>query len=524
MILQGDSIREYIEQLKRLRSKMSITALGAQTVPNYIASWHHNTKALALQDVIRYSRYRGTRGGISRLLISEPPQHGKSLHAELAAAMALGQDPSMTVMATSYSTGLAGERAENTKRIMKSPGFLAAYPTRVGAHLDPTTGRVLAAKDQSTYFKTLREHPDGSLTDAGGYFYAAGITAGLTGRGYRLGIIDDWIKDEQSAYSAAAALHRIGTYTKGFETRQQGVAGVIAIGTLWDNPDWLDWLFDLWIAQGHDPVWLRFPALSDDTARYPLHADDPRKEGSDLSLWPERFPDDEQRKKRAGLLMADPQSWYALQQQNPKKITGSLFTDNLWKWFATTGPDAFDLRRLEAIHLSVDGNVKETGSSFAVIGVYGVLNRYGEPHYFRLDESRGHYEFSEFRDETLRLWNKWKTAYPNLVASGRVWVEDKANGPALMSQLAGHGIAFTAVPKGRSKVSCYRMAQLPLAAGQCWLPSDSNGLVTSDWVGGELGFVRELSRQPSSPDDRADEFSQMIICNDPSLGIDLLRI
>ncbi len=529
MILHGDGIREEIDRIRYIRAKRSIVALGEVTLPHYVASWHHKVKASALQEVIKYARFGGKRGGIARLLISEPPQHGKSLHAgELAPALALGQDADLEVIATAYDSALASRAVENAKAIMQSPGYLATFPTRVGSQVDQQTKRTVAAKDQAAFFRTLYQHSDGAVTKKRGYFYSAGINAGITGWGYRLGIMDDWVKDEQAAISHSAQLKRIGTYTKSFETRQMGPAAIAAIGTMWDDPDWLDWLFETWTLQGHNPIWIRFPALSDDTAKYPLHSSDPRTEGSDESLWPDRFPAEEQRKKRAGLILQDPSAWHALQQQNPRKIAGQLFPRRAWQWYSVTGANAMDLRQMDEIHLSIDGNVKSTGASFAVIGVYAVMTRMldGAPvkHYFRLDESRGHYEFAMLRDETLRLWKKWRTAFPDLVARGRCWVEDKANGPALMSQLAGRGIAFTAVPKLRSKLSCYRMAQLPVMENRVWLPMDSDGLVTNDWVGGPQGFVSELASLPKEPDDRGDEFSQMVICNDPNLGIGLLNM
>lgn len=530
MILRGDDARTEIDRLRFLRARRSICALGDVTVPGYAASWHHRVKAAALEELIRYARFAGEQGGIARLLISEPPQHGKSLHAaELTPALALGQDPDLAVISTAYDSALAGRAVENARAIMTSPGYLATFPTRIGRQTDAKTGKTIAAKDQASFFRTMREHPDGAVTSARGYFYSAGITAGITGWGFRLGIMDDWVKDEAAAISHSAQLKRIGTYTKSFETRQMGPAAICAIGTMWDDPDWLDWLWDLWSDQGHDPVWLRFPALSDSTAKYPLHPQDPRAEGSDLSLWEARFPSVDQRKKRDGLIIRDKSAWMALQQQNPLRVSGQLFPPGAWQWFHATGPDAFDLRRLSAIHFSIDGNVKETTSgSFAVIGVYGVMTRVvdGHPttHFFRLDESRGRYDFAVLRDETLRLWRKWKQAHPALVACGKMWVEDRANGPALMSQLAGRGIPFEPVPKIRSKLSCFRMAQLPVLENRVWLPRDSDGLVTCDWVEGPLGFVSELKSQPTEPDDRADEFSQMIICNDPNLGIDCLKI
>ena len=166
-ILQGEAAKEQIDRLRFLRAKRSICALGEVTVPKYCASWHHKVKSRYLEQVIKYARFAGKQGGISRLLLSEPPQHGKSLHAgELAPALALGQDPDLTVMATAYNSSLAGERAENTKAIMKTEGYMRTFPTRVGTQYDPNTGRAVQTKDQSNYFKTLRENSDGSFSPA----------------------------------------------------------------------------------------------------------------------------------------------------------------------------------------------------------------------------------------------------------------------------------------------------------------------------------------------------------------------
>jgi hypothetical protein len=510
-----------IDRLRYSTARRSICALGRLTVPDYAASWHHKVKGRYIEQAIQYARFRGTKGGISRLLISEPPQHGKSLHASaLAPALALGQDPNLTVMATAYGSRLAGRAVEETRGIMNHPSYREAFPTRLGRQID-SQGKTHAVKDQAYYFRVMRENSDGSIDPTKGSFYSGGVTAGLTGHGFRLGVMDDWVKDEQDAISYSSQLKRIGQYTKAFNTRKQGGASIIAIGTMWDNPDWLDWLWELWTSQGHDPVWLRFPSLTDEYAG-DLHFEDPRAPLSLEPLWPTRFSLEEVLGERKGLLTADKGAWCALYQQNPIKISGQLFPKGAWQKFQVTGEHAFDLQRFDSLHLSVDGNVKETGSSFAVIAAYGVLIRAvdGETvkNYFRLDESRGHYEFAELRDETLRMWQKWTKVTKR---TGFCWVEDKANGPALMSQLNGHGIPFRAVPKSRSKLMCYRMAQLAVMENRVWLPADSNEHVTDHWVS---GFVSELASQPSSPDDRADEISQMIICNDPQLGIELLGL
>lgn len=505
----------------------SITALGKMVVPDYAErlAWYHERKAAVLQEVIKYARFRGERGGVARALFSEPPQHGKSLHcSELAPASILGLDPKMRVMIAAYGGDLAKRGVENTKRWMSHPDYLSTYSTRI---YSTASGPRDSVRDQAAMFQTLDRHGK----SAGGYYRAVGMDGSATGWGYNLGIIDDLVKNAEQARSPAYRRKCQRFYTSSFATRRQGPAGMVAVGTMWGRPDILDWLYALWRAEGHEPVWLRFPALYDPELPY-TDAEDPRK--LDEGLW-DFIGDDEYKRTRAGLLASDPGAWHALYQQNPQGESGAIFKPDQWRWYDSS----YNLDNLQEIHFSFDPNVKSSGKSFGVGGVYGVvdsprqgtgtLGDYGTA-YFRLDEARGHWDYTTLRSEALRLILKWQRELPGAFEHPRskIWIESKANGPALHAELVESHPEFShmleLVPKMRNKQSCYRTAAPVVREQRVWLPSESFGPVTADWAKGDKGFVDELEAQQPvhEPNDRADEFAQMIICRDPGLGPEML--
>jgi hypothetical protein len=155
---------------------------------------------------------------------------------------------------------------------------------------------------------------------------------------------------------------------------------------------------------------------------------------------------------------------------------------------------------------------------------------YGK-NFFRLDEARGHWDFPAFRSAVAHIADKWIRALPRAAQHPRskIWVEDKANGPALLAETDPRITALrqwlAPVPKGRGKEACYREARGvilrdPDGDACVWLPTASFGrtadgapLVTADWTTGEGGFVDECyAQQPvHDPNDRPDEMAQLLI-------------
>lgn len=516
-----------------------VLAVGELVMRAWDPQWFHVAKARLLNEAIRFARFKGARGGIPRLLICEPRRHGKTTFAsELMPATLLGCSPELRVTATAYSEGLVSEMVEHTRGFMRDAAYQETFPTRLSGALDPVSGRTAQLKDAAAYFKTLRVEQDGSLTPAGGSYYAAGIGGGMTGRGLDAGVIDDWTKTLDEALSPAHQRRLENVYDTCFASSIEGVAALVGVQTRWRRGDFMAYLYDTWTQEGYDVPWLQLSKLYDPALRRDvsvlttdgrlLEIKDPRD--SETSLWPSKFPTPECLIRRDSLVRRGRLwLWDAQDQQDPSGQGGVIFPRERWRWFDHT----FDLGVIQELHISVDPNSKATGRSFGCIGVWGVTDHpvYGVS-FFRLDEARGHWDFPAFRAAVARIADKWLAALPVAARNPRskIWVEDKANGPALLSETAPEILALrqwlAPVPKGRSKEACYREAKGvidrdPDGDACVWLPLESFGrtesgqpLVTADWTTGEGGFVDECyAQQPvSEPNDRPDEMAQILIC------------
>ncbi len=90
---------------------------GTEFVPN----WHIEAMCHALREVFS--------GQTNRLLITVPPRHLKSIVASVAfPAWCLGNDPSRTVMVSSYGQDLAVKHNQDCRTIMQSPWYRRIFP------------------------------------------------------------------------------------------------------------------------------------------------------------------------------------------------------------------------------------------------------------------------------------------------------------------------------------------------------------------------------------------------------------
>lgn len=147
-----------------------IVASGDRYLPN----WHIEAIAYAL------SLCRA--GGVTRLLITQPPRSLKSICASVAfPAWSLGHDPTLRFICVSYSQDLALELTRQFRLVMESDFYRALFP---GVRLVKDSGAE-------------------SVTSAGGSRLATSIGGTLTGRGADCIIIDDPMKAEDAASEIA---------------------------------------------------------------------------------------------------------------------------------------------------------------------------------------------------------------------------------------------------------------------------------------------------------------------------------
>lgn len=208
------SEREQNEQIyKEIAQSGSFAEYCIAIDRRYQLEWFHNEIAQKLE-----AGYKRLMNGENvRLMIFMPPRHGKSdMATQKFPSWVLGKNPLMPFIISSYSDELATDFGQNTRDIMFSPEYRCMFNTR----LRPD------AKARGKW-----------LTQDGGSYTAVGVGGALTGRGFKIGIIDDPFKNREEADSPVTRESRYRWFQSTFYTRQEGSSMIIFILTRWHDDD-----------------------------------------------------------------------------------------------------------------------------------------------------------------------------------------------------------------------------------------------------------------------------------------------
>lgn len=128
--------------------------------------------------------------------------------------------PGLNTMAVSYNTGKAAEASGKAQRLVTEEPFRELFP-------EYTMGRRAAGRWSLAKGDVKTK----------GEIYSAGLFAGLTGRGFSLGIVDDYCKNRQQAESLTMRNRMWDAFTNDFLTRQAPVTIVVVLATWWHEDD-----------------------------------------------------------------------------------------------------------------------------------------------------------------------------------------------------------------------------------------------------------------------------------------------
>lgn len=210
---------------------------------------------------------------------------------------------------------------------------------------------------------------------------------------------------------------------------------------------------------------------------------DPRKKMDEV-LWPERLTQKEleARRKRLGKL-----DFAAQYQQRPVPAEGHLFAYSdikYWKEFPESG------MMIQSWDLAFKGNE----ASDYVVGQVWIRN---DGNFYLVDQVRKKMDFNETCREMIKLKNKWP-------GTTKILVEDKANGPAIITHLSDKLPGIIAVnPKGGKLSRAYAVQPL-WQSGNVYIPNPDK----RSWVD---NFIYELTTFDKSPnDDQVDAMTQAL--------------
>lgn len=257
-------------------------------------------------------------GRIKKLIVSVPPQHGKSVGATtLLPAYMLGIDPDMRIAIASYSGTLASKFNRRVQRIIESREYAALFP-------ETTIKR--GAKPLG-YIRTSDEV---EIIGHKGELISVGREGSLTGNRVDCFILDDLYKDAMEAQSPIVRDNCWDWYTSVVRTRMHNNSRELVVFTRWHEDDLIGQLMrtepcrqmhsmeDVDLVEAGEWLYLNFEALKT-SPKSPI---DPRDEGE--ALWAEQ--------QSAELLLAkrrlDPVRFEAMYQGHPASREGLLYGDN----------------------------------------------------------------------------------------------------------------------------------------------------------------------------------------------------
>lgn len=409
-----------------------------------------------------------------RLIITMPPQEGKSSRLRDFIVWVLKHRPWMRVLSGSYAQSLANRNGRMIRNTIRNT---------------PELGLTLA-KDNGSASEWEIDRPAGQQR---GGLLSVGRGAGATGRSADLLVIDDPLKDRKEAESETVREACWDWWVDVLSTRLSPGAPVVLILTRWHEADLAGKL--LAAPDGH--LWnvLNIPAQAD----HNVDAGEVDPLGREFGEYLESARGRTEQQWAAIKVRVGSRTWSSLYQGSPTAPDGTIFKRSMWQYYDAPQWLVRDdgscwATGFDEIGMSWDMTFKGTSGSDMVVGQ--VWARRGVDMYL-LDQVRGQWDFVETCRQFRALAAKWPQALLKLV-------EDKANGPAVIAQLGRTVPGIVPVePDGGKEARAAAVS--PLVESQnVWLPAPE----VAPWAG---ALVDELAAFPNgSFDDQVDCFTQAL--------------
>lgn len=348
------------------QAKKNLVDFAIATDKNYQDSWFHESLADILQESLR----KVERGEDVRIIITTPPRHGKSNTATIKfPAWALGQHPNWPIIVSSYSGELSTEFGQNTRDLMNSPEYRSIFNARLRA---------------DTQAKSNWK------TEEGGGYTAVGVGGAITGKGFKIGIIDDPFKNREEADSQTIRDSRWSWYKSTFYTRMEGIAAIIVIATRWHTDDLIGRLIKQQkeAEQDREPYYdkwtvIEFPAIATSDEMYRIKGE---------ALWPEKFPIE---KLRGFEYTLGPYEFSALYQCRPITSENQEFKEAWIKHRSWSAIEVLDTRKFA----SIDPGGKELENDYT-----GITRNYvDKENNWNLKSMRVHFDSMELINYIFKL-------------------------------------------------------------------------------------------------------------------------
>lgn len=432
---------DLVAPARRALARRKLSHFASLLVPGYEQAPH----ALKLCEYLEALERRDIR----KVVISCPPQHGKSTHVSQAfPSWWLGRRPTDSVILASYS----GELAQRNSRIAR--GFLGdpRYPfqTRVSAESSAV----------------VRWH-----TTSGGGVIAVGTGGGLTGWRGDLLVADDLFAGRTEADSQAVRDSVWSWWAETAMTRLRPDSAILATMTRWHEDDLVGRLLNSPGAEEWEV--LNMPAIAEDN--------DPLGREPGDALWPSVYDVewlDAQRRE------IGERSWAALYQGSPTPAQGAIFLREWLEARYSALPD-HGVQIVTAVDASFGKSVQSDYSAIVTVAA-------DRKAFYVLHAVRGRWDFNSLVEKIKQE----AAAY----GARTVVVEDAAAGQSAIQELKRTtGLPVVPVKPHGSKLARAESVSPLLEADRVFFPADS-----TRW---RDELIEELAGFPSARhDDQVDAF------------------
>ena len=400
---------------KRRRGKIFYSELARAVAPRTV-SWAtpgelaadldpKNVQTPAL-DVIDAALVRAYNTPDARLIISMPPQEGKSQRATRRfTEWVLSKDPDKRVIIASYQAAIASDWGRTIRNDIREHGDKMQIE--------------LAADSSAAHYWHIRGHA-GSL-------FCTGVGGSMTGKPADVLIIDDPVRGMEDARSEAYQRRAWSWWTSTASTRLAPGAPVIMILTRWHENDLAG---QVMANQPGEWEYIRIPAQADHRPEYGETDILGREPGEFMISARGRSRENWEKRKRD----ANPQAWAALYQGTPAPDEGGIFpkSDDLARYTSPIWVEKPDGSRTfpgvangGMLVQSWDLTFKDTSGSDYAVGQTWYAE--GNTAYL-VDMVRERMNFTR----TCEAIEAMAAKYPQATIK---YVEDKANGPAVIDSL-----------------------------------------------------------------------------------------
>lgn len=260
------------------------------------------------------------KGKIKNLIITIPPQHGKSQgSSKYLPAYMLGINPDLQIALMSYSTTFARKFNRHLQRLLTNELYKDIFPnTSINNENVVTVSRGY-----------LRNADEFEIIDKQGSFKSIGREGALTGNPVDIMIFDDLYKDAMEGNSPVVRDNVIEMYKSVIETRLHNNSQQLCVFTRWHEEDLIGWfeknhnvvtlnsIDDLELIENWQNTWvkLNYEAIKESEATDL----DLREYGEPL------YPQRHSKSKLLGTKTVDSQVFECMYQGNPQPKKGLLY-------------------------------------------------------------------------------------------------------------------------------------------------------------------------------------------------------